>query len=221
MTDTVDTNVNTGTNPETGATTVAQTSGANVPPSPAGDGNTTTPVDAGAVGNSTVAQLDYSTLNIPEELKSEASFLEDFKQTVDKYGLISNDPKKTAEGLMNFIKDAALESNIEEANRLKELTRANEEALKKDPEFGKDYFGNMKLAVDSIAKFGGDELVKFMQDNPSMNYPVLLKAFANIGKQINDAKIITGGTTSAAPDRPRDVNGNPMLSFDKSFPSNN
>ena len=52
MDNTVDTNVNTGTNPEVDATQVAQTAGADVPPSPAGDGNTTTPAQADAVGNS-------------------------------------------------------------------------------------------------------------------------------------------------------------------------
>lgn len=219
MTDTVDTNVNTGINPEGDATTVAQSAGANVPPSPTGDGNTTASVQTAPVGNSQEGPFDYSTLEVPEEFKGNADFMENLKLTADKYGLLSSDPKKMMEGFVNFIRDEAIQSNEAEAQRDVELARANEESLKKDPEFGKDYFGNMKYAVDTIEKFGGKELTDFMKANPSMNHPAIVKAFANIGKQMSDAKIITGNVTPAAPSRPMDVNGNPMLDFSNSFPS--
>ena len=221
MDNTVDTNVNTGTNPEVDATQVAQTAGADVPPSPAGDGNTTTPAQADAVGNSQEGPFDYSILDVPEEFKASAEFMDSLKQTVDKYGLTSSDPKKVMQGFINYIKDEAIQSNKAEAQRETTLARENEEALKKDAEFGKDFFGNMKYAVDSIQKFGGEELTKFMKENPSMNHPAIIKAFANIGKQMSDAKIITGNSAPATPSRPMDVNGNPMLDFSNSFPSKN
>ena len=220
MDNTVDTNVNTGINPEGDATQVAQSAGADVPPSNAGDGNTTTPAQADAVGNSQEGPFDYSTLEVPEEFKGNADFMENLKLTADKYGLLSSDPKKMMEGFVNFIRDEAIQSNEAEAQRDATLARENEEALKKDAEFGKDYFGNMKYAVDSIQRFGGKELTDFMKANPSMNHPAIIKAFANIGKQMSDAKIITGNSAPATPSRPVDANGNAMLEFSKSFPSN-
>lgn len=219
MDNTVDTNVNTGTNPGVDATQTAKATGADVPPSPTEDGDITTPVQSDAVKNSKERPFDYSILDIPEEFKASAEFMDGLKQTVDKYGLISSDPKQVMQGFINYIRDEAIQSNEAEDQREITLARENEESLKKDAEFGKDFFGNMKYAVDSIEKFGGKELSEFMKANPSMNHPAIIKAFANIGKQMSDAKIITGNSAPATPSRPMDVNGNPMLDFSNSFPS--
>lgn len=227
MTDTVDTNVNTGTNPAEGqVSTPVDNAGANVPPSNTGDGNTVTAAQTDVAGSSqdnnvTDGQIDYNALTLPEEFKQDANFLTNFKVVVEKYNLNSSDPKKNLEGFIQYIRDEAVQFNANEETRLQELTKSYEDALKKDPVFGKDYEGNLKFAVDAIEKFGGKELSDLMEKDIILNNPAIVKAFANIGKQINDAKIITGNQTQATPERLRDDEGNAVLDFSKSFPSQN
>ena len=176
--------VQTGINPEEGQETVANT-GENV------SEVKPTETNNAVVDNTADKPFDYSSITLPEGYKNIEGFIDGFKENAEKYGFNGSDPKTNMEGFLNFINDLETKENIEKEQAIESMVKENEESLKKDSEFGKDYFGNMKIAVDAIQKFGGEELSKLFKENTLLGNPAIIKAFYNIGKQIQDAKLVT------------------------------
>ena len=60
-------------------------------------------------------------------------------------------------------------------------------------EFGKAFEQKMDMAKSAAQEFGGDELLELLDKTGLGNEPVVIKAFANIGKAISNDEIIGGG----------------------------
>ena len=213
MTDTVDTN-NTGANPEN--ETQESDSGQTQTPLEEG-GEVETPAVETTEGENTEGEIDYASLSLPEGMEANEEFVSELKGIVEKYGLKDGNLKGNLEGFIKYITDASKADSDYRKQALEAKIKENENALKTDKEFGKDYFGNMKIATDTIMQFGGEELKEFIDKNPLMNNPIIVKTFYNIGKQIEDAKLITGIKSSGSDGRPKDIHGNNVLDFSKSF----
>jgi 3-oxoacyl-ACP reductase-like protein len=72
--------------------------------------------------------------------------------------------------------------------------------VKADPEVagadGKQFDANMAAAVRAVKDFGGEPLVKLLNESGLGNHPLLVKAFVAIGKARAEDRI--GGTSNAA-----------------------
>ena len=60
-------------------------------------------------------------------------------------------------------------------------------------EFGNAFDQNLEMAQNVAKEFGGDELMKVLNDTGMGNDPVVIKAFYNIAKVISNDEIIGGG----------------------------
>lgn len=134
---------------------------------------------------------------------------------------------KDQEGLQNFV-DWVFKTSEENKKALEEQTKVQQEqsakeweeikkgwetSLKSDADFGKDYDANIKRANDAIAKFGGSELSDWLKQTDFGNNPAIMKTFARIGKEIEDAKLV-GGLQAKSGDRvQRDRYNQPMLKY--------
>jgi len=60
-------------------------------------------------------------------------------------------------------------------------------------EFGNAYDEKISMAQGAVMRFGGDELVKMLNDTGLGNSPEIIRAFSNIAKAISNDEVIGGG----------------------------
>lgn len=84
------------------------------------------------------------------------------------------------------------------ANNYKAEQEAGMSALKK--EWGAGYDGQLGLSKAAAREYGGDELVGFLNESGVGNNPVVIKAFAKIGRELmGSGKITTDGKNTITP----------------------
>lgn len=161
--------------------------------------------------------LKFDTLKLPEGMSVSEEEKAQFMELAKKVGI------KDADGLQGFA-DWALEMSKQaeadqaqaEENEKKEWEQIKsgwKESLQKDADFGKEYDENIKRANDAMIKFGGSELIDWLKSSDLTEHPALLKTFARIGKEIEDAKLLTGSSSVPTNKVKRDRYNNPLISY--------
>lgn len=139
-------------------------------------------------------------------------YAQDFRQTVHDLGL----SKKQAENLWEYQQKTNLDVYQQQDAKFKEQLTTLEDTAKK--EFGAKLPEVIKLRNDIISQYGGEEVGKFIDENPLVNRsPSLLKMFEKLGKALGEDKI-----TREVKDRafsPREAKSKLMsITTDKSNP---
>lgn len=178
-------------------------------------------VDKGVDTNESAPVIDLSAIKLPAGMSVSDEDKNKFSAIVDKIGF------KDQAALQAFV-DWSIETAAEENTKRQKQAEADAEASKKeweeiksgwktslesDADFGKEFDLNMKRANDAIAKFGGSELVALLKDTDFTGHPVIVKTFARIGKEIEDARLLSGSKTVETQKRPVDRYNQPMLTY--------
>ena len=165
--------------------------------------------------------LDYNAVKLPEGVSVSDEDRAKFAEVVDRVGI------KSQEGLQAFV-DWIFETSNEGRAQMAKHAEAQAEASRKeweeiksgwkatlesDADFGKDYDLNIKRANDAMAKFGGSELSAWLKDADLIGHPALVRTFARIGKEIEDARLLSGSKSVETNKRPRDRYNQPMLTY--------
>jgi hypothetical protein len=79
-------------------------------------------------------------------------------------------------------------------------------------EWGNDYAKNLELANRALSKFGGEPVVNYLKALSLDSDPMLLRAFAAVGRAIGESEWAAGGG-GGGDTRPTDQAGQPMLRF--------
>lgn len=178
-------------------------------------------VDKGVDTNEPTPAIDLSAIKLPAGMSVSDEDKAKFSTIVDKIGF------KDQAALQAFV-DWSIETAVEENARKQKQADADAEASKKeweeiksgwkkslesDADFGKEYDLNMKRANDAIVKFGGAELTTLLKDTDFAGHPVIIKTFARIGKEIEDARLLSGAKTVETNKRQVDRYNQPMLVY--------
>jgi hypothetical protein len=182
------------------------------------DGNEGTAPDNNTADNGTVdSVLNFDTLKLPEGMSVSEEEKAQFMDLAKKVGI--KDPEGL-QGFADWVLETSKQSEAEQAqaeeNAKKEWEQIKsgwKETLQKDADFGKEYDLNIKRANDAMVKFGGSELTDWLKSADLAEHPALLKTFARIGKEIEDAKILTGSSSVEVAKVKRDRYNNPMISY--------
>lgn len=218
--DTVDTGITEASAAEQGAQVDVSTDNAEV--GTATETNTTS-VEEGQrdSSESTDPVLDYNAIKVPDGVSVSDEDRASFIEIVDKFGF------KNQEGLQNFVdwmfaeaqkneaqmKQQSEESEAASKKQWEEIKNGWETSLKSDADFGKEYDLNIKRANDAMLKYGGSELAGWLKDSDLTGQPVLIKTFARIGKEIEDARLIRGQSSFESNKVKRDRYNQPMLVY--------
>lgn len=161
--------------------------------------------------------LDFNKIKVPEGVSVSDEDRANFQELVGKFGF------KDQEGLQNFVDWVFKEASDTEAQmaaqeeqskkQWEEIKSGWQTSLQGDAEFGKDYDMNVKRANDVMTKFGGSELSQWLKDSDLMGQPALLKTFARIGKEIEDARLFKGQSGTEGVKVKRDRYNQPMLVY--------
>lgn len=176
-------------------------------------------VDATQVGD----VLDYSALKLPEGVTVSDEERAKFQETASKFGF------KNQEGLQNFVDwifktaedgQAQMQKHSEEQAKAsqkewEEIKSGWKVSLEKDADFGKDYDMNIKRANDAMSKFGGSELTNWLKEADLIEHPALIKTFARIGKEVEDARLVKGDKGIEISKRPVDRYNQPMFVYNE------
>ena len=164
---------------------------------------------------------DLSKIKLPDGVAVSDEERAKFGELIKDFGF------KDQEGLQHFVdwvfktsadnqkvlEDQAKQQQEQSAKEWEEIKKGWETTLKGDADFGKEYDANIKRANDAIIKFGGSELSDWLKQTDFASNPVILKTFARIGKEIEDAKLV-GGLQAKSGDRvQRDRYNQPMLKY--------
>jgi hypothetical protein len=165
----------------------------------------------------TPLELDFKTLKLPEGVSVSDAEGAKLLADVKEFGIT------TQEGLQKFTdwvfrmsaeNDAVLAEQENKNKQEWEDIKSNwKETLQKDADFGKDYDANIKRANDAINRFGGSELNEWLDSSDLRDNPAIIKTFARIGKEFEDAKLLSGSPSIDAPRVKRDRYNQPMLTF--------
>lgn len=178
--------------------------------------NTTTEeVQQGA--DTEAVALDFNKIKVPEGVSVSDEDRANFQGLVEKFGF------KNQEGLQNFVDWVFKEASDNEAQmaaqeeqskkQWEEIKSGWQTSLQGDAEFGKDYDMNIKRANDVMTKFGGSELAQWLKDSDLTGQPALLKTFARLGKELEDARLVKGQSGIESSRVKRDRYNQPMLVY--------
>lgn len=110
--------------------------------------------------------------------------IDGFTSTAHKLGL----SQKAAEGLYQWYmtsQDAEVQGSLDAYDR----GRLEAEASLKE-EYGAAYPQRVEFAHRAVKHFGGDDLVKFLDDTQLGNHPALIRAFAKIGMGMTEEQLV-------------------------------
>lgn len=130
--------------------------------------------------------------NLPEGLNYDETMLTGFKETAHKLGLLPSQ----VDGLHDWWNKANVEGFTASTNAQKEATTAAETALKQ--EYGNAYDQKLATAQTALKEFGGDELVKFMDESGLGNNPQFIKLMATVGEGMLEDGLKGNGQHSGA-----------------------
>lgn len=161
--------------------------------------------------------LDFNKIKVPEGVSVSDEDRANFQGLVEKFGF------KNQEGLQNFVDWVFKEASDNEAQmaaqeeqskkQWEEIKSGWQTSLQGDAEFGKDYDMNIKRANDVMTKFGGSELAQWLKDSDLAGQPALLKTFARLGKELEDARLVKGQSGIESSRVKRDRYNQPMLVY--------
>lgn len=183
--------------------------------------NTNTETEQGAGESVSELGYDLNTIKLPDGMSVSEEDKANFAKTIDKIGIKDQATvQKFVDWIYETSKDARENLNKAEAEKAEankkewELVKSSwKESLQGDVEFGKDYDANVKRANDTIVQFGGNDLVKWLKDTDVLEHPLVMKTFARIGKEFEDAKLITGKSSVESSKVKRDRYNQPMLVY--------
>lgn len=168
-------------------------------------------------------ELDFSSIKLPEGVSVSDEDRANFAETAKKFGF------KNQEGLQNFVDwiyETAAQGQAQMQKHNEEQAAASQKeweeiksgwkvSLEKDADFGKDYDMNIKRANDAMSRFGGSELTNWLKEADLIEHPALIKAFARIGKEVEDAKLLKGEKGVETSKRPVDRYNQPMFVYNE------
>jgi hypothetical protein len=128
----------------------------------------------------------YELPNLAEDAQFQPNeeFTEEFKQKAHELGL-SNEQVKA---LYSWYVEGVGEKEVQQMQERAQEFRDNSEAqLRK--EFGNSYNERMQAAKTAVEQFGGDELKQVLDQTGLGNHPAVVKAFAEMGKQLSEDTI--------------------------------
>ena len=177
----------------------------------------------GADANQVVSVLDYNAIKLPDGVSVSDEDRAKFAESAEKFGF------KNQEGLQNFVDwvfataeegKAQMQKHNEERaaasqKEWEEIKSGWKVSLEKDADFGKDYDMNIKRANDAMSRFGGSELTNWLKEADLIEHPALVKAFARIGKEVEDAKLLKGEKGAETSKRPVDRYNQPMFVYNE------
>jgi len=133
------------------------------------------------------------------------------KETFHKLGLTS----KQASEIMRFYLGTVNESDT--ALRSSRQAQIDQGMRKLQEEFGDKHQAQIDLARSVVAKFGGDELVNYLNESGLGNHPALIKAFAKIGSGVLEDTIKGAGGELGITDSTRAGAEIGRMKMDKDF----
>lgn len=177
--------------------------------------------ERGASQDSQNSDFDFEKIKFPEGVSVSDEDKTKFNNTLARIGIKDNNSAQAfADWLFETVAEASKES---EAKRKSDAEASKKEwddiksgwksSLEGDADFGKDYELNIKRANDAITKFGGTELIEWLDASDLRGQPALVKTFARIGKEIEDARLLKGGSGVDVPKIKRDRYNQPMLEY--------
>ncbi len=131
-------------------------------------------------------------LKLPEGALLKAETVERAASTAKKLGL----PQEGASEVLTFV-DAEVKAyreslEAEHTVRVDKWLTDSKADKEISGETGDQFDANVELARRAFKQFGGDELVKVMNDTGYGNHPLLVKTFMRIGKAMADDKLEMG-----------------------------
>jgi hypothetical protein len=122
-------------------------------------------------------------IKLPDGIKADEATLAEFKAIAKKAGL---DSAKASE-LAGFYSNLQAKQAQVAVEQWKQRNTEWVDALKSDPEFGRDkYSETANLARIGVQKLGGKELVDAIVSMGLGNHPVLVKAFARAARAMGE-----------------------------------
>ena len=128
---------------------------------------------------------DKYSIKAPEGISPE--ILGGFKAEALKNGVLPHQ----AEALLNWYHGFDKATDQASEAEYKKTVQANLEGLKK--EWGEGYDKEISAARMAVKEFGGDELIKYMNETGVGNDPAIIKAFAKAAKLFGEDKLREGG----------------------------
>jgi hypothetical protein len=149
-----------------------------------GDGKAATTADTAA------AELE---IKLPDGVTADVELMDGFKTLAKEHKLTSEQAQK----LVDFNLAAAKKQAERTARAWEQQKKSWEAELKADPEFGGQHFdANMDVANKAARQFGGEALVKVLEDTGLGRHPVLVKMLSAVGKAIADDKVDRGASAN-------------------------
>lgn len=173
--------------------------------------------EQGASQDASTSGFDFDKLNLPEGVSASDEDKKGFSDLLQRFGV--NEQEK-AQAFADWVFETAQQAQKDEDERNENSKKEWENikagwkaSLEGDADFGKNYDINMKRANDAIVRFGGKELQDWLKESDLSGHPALLKTFARIGKEIEDAKLLTGQAGKEISSRKYDRYGRPMIVY--------
>lgn len=160
--------------------------------------------------SSTETQTDVE-INLPEGsiIEDKAEFLGVLKDaTTSQEGF-----DKLLETVNDMAKKAAEDKEQAEAQAWENTKSQWEQELKRDENFGKDYQGNVDLALATAKEVDAD-FGKWLEETGFDKNPHVLRAMAKVGKQRSDAEVHMGGKIPASAPKNPDGTHKPQFNLD-------
>lgn len=129
---------------------------------------------------------------LPDGVQVDEGLLELFRASAHKSGLNQAQFEGVAGMFLEHLTQGTAAAATANANALRE----SEGLLRR--EFGERYDTNLRISREAVRKFGGDELVGFLDQSGLGNHPALIKAFAKVGSSVVGEEALLGGARDAA-----------------------
>lgn len=186
-----------GTSDQSGGKSASLLAGGEGTAKDAGDGTAT---GTAGVGDTPPGDAGELVITLPDGVQADKGLLDWFLPVAKEAGLDSEKASKLASGYAQHI-----ESKNE---ALKKEWAAQGDAwvkeLRDDPDFGGQKFeANVALAQQAFRQYGGAPLLAYLDEAGIANHPLLVKAFASIGRAM--AEDDTASPTGRAGGRPSDA----------------
>lgn len=133
-------------------------------------------------------QIDRSKFQLPEGMPWDENFEKAALPIAHKLGLT---PAQMS-GLMEFYAGYAGEGFKQNQASTAAAMNASAQALKQ--EWGAAYDQKLSLASRAAKHFGGDDLIKALNDSGFGNNPHLIRALAKVGANLGEGGLTTGGS---------------------------
>lgn len=166
---------------------------------------------------------DAGKVEPQEDMLDKFSFSEDYgfndeqkKQALDVMKSFGVQTKAQAQNVVDFLTKIDEQRAQAETKSKEEMLSRWDKALNDDLDFSKNYDANMVLAEKALKQYGGEDLTKWLVNTGFNRNPDIVKMFYRIGKDLEDAKVLTGSQSSGNKLQ-HDRFGNATFNLTKSF----